>query len=730
MRSIAPLLSGVAALVSVFLISSCDSSNKETAVDPVQGTSNENMSDTNTPTRTNRWKYPSTKRSTVSDNYHGVTVNDPYRWMEDPENADTKNWVIAQNELAEPYLEGLSLQESINKRMTQLWNYASYTRPQKYGDYYFYRYNTGAQDQSVVYVTTDLETTPTKFIDPMDFSEDGTVALYQVEPSPNGELVAYSLSDGGSDWRTWHVRDTKTGKDLDDFITYTKFTSVSWMPDGRSFYYSRYPQKSEGKGDGSKAVSVYRHRIGQPQINDTLVYSVPENPRHNPYAEVTEDGSQLIISVTEGYESNAIHVMKSSDPDSVVRLMDKWSALYSFLGSNDGELFFSTTYKAPNWRVVAVDLNKPEPENWREVIAAKEQALDDVELTGGQIFANYLRDAKSFVEVYAPNGERLKSLELPGIGTVSGFAGGSSASETFYTFESFTEPPTVYRYNIAIGEAKVFQSANVEVDLSKYSTTQEFYASKDGTRIPMFIIAPKDIKRDGTNPTLLYGYGGFDISLTPDYKTPYIVWLEMGGIVAIPNLRGGGEYGKEWHKAGTKTDKQNVFDDFIAAAEYLIDNKYTSKDHLGISGRSNGGLLVGAVMTQRPDLFAAALPAVGVLDMLRYHTPSANARAWSSDYGLSEEPEQFKAMYAYSPVHNVKEGTCYPPTLVTTADRDDRVVPWHSFKFAAELQHAQGCDNPVLARIETRAGHGAGKPKWMTIEDYAYQWAFLAEFLN
>ncbi|MEM7083460.1 MAG: prolyl oligopeptidase family serine peptidase [Pseudomonadota bacterium] len=674
--------------------------------------------------------YPESKRGSVTDTYHGVQVADPYRWMEDADLADTQEWVAAQNQLAEPYLEALPLQEVINQRMTQLWNYESYTKPRKYGDYYFYRYNNGNQNQSIVYVTTDLDTTPRPFIDPMDFSEDGTVALYQVEPSPDGTLVAYSLSDGGSDWRTWRVRNTETGQDLDDFITYTKFTSVSWTPDGRSFYYSRYPAKSDGVGDGSKAVSVYRHRIGQPQINDVLVYSVPENPRYNPYAEVTENGKQLVIGISEGYNANAVHLVDSTDPDNVVRLMDDWDALYWYLGQIDNELYFVTTNQAPNWRVIAVDPNTPSPANWREVVATTDEAIDDAKLTGGQLFINYLRDAKSFVQVHSPAGELLTELALPGIGTVSGFDGSSDTSETFFSFESFTEPPSVYRYDLSLGEAKLFKNVNVEADFSKYQTEQVFYSSKDGTRVPMFIISPKNITRDGSNPTLLYGYGGFDISLTPDYKTAYIVWLEMGGVVAIPNLRGGGEYGKQWHKAGTKTDKQNVFDDFIAAAEFLIEQGYTSSQHLGISGRSNGGLLVGAALTQRPDLFGAALPAVGVLDMLRYHTPSANARAWSSDYGLSENAEEFAALYAYSPVHNVNDDTCYPPTLVTTADRDDRVVPWHSYKFAAELQHRQACEHPVLARIETRAGHGAGKPKWMIIEDYAYQWAFLAEHLD
>lgn len=711
-------------IASVLSACSPDSSNtgtpSEAAVDrPEQPVSNAAFAD-----------YPKATRDDVSDNYHGVTVSDPYRWMEDPENADTKAWVQAQNALAEPYLKGLSRQQSINQRLTQLWNYESYTRPQKLGDNYFYRYNNGTQDQSVVYVTTDLATTGSALIDPMEFSEDGTVALYQVEPNPDGTLVAYSLSDGGSDWRTWHVRDTRTGKDLDDVIRYTKFTSVSWAPDGRSFYYSRYPQISEGKGDGSKAVSVYHHLLGQSQEKDKQVYALPENARHNPYAYVTDDGKHLVISVSEGFNANAVHVMSADNPQDVTRLMDQWDGLYYFLGKSDDEFFFSTTHNAPNWRVIAVRLDAPEPDRWREVIPEREEAIDDVELTGGQIFASYLRDAKSHVEIYTPDGEVLKTLQLPGIGSAYGFSGGKEVNETFYTFESFTEPPAVYRYDLSLGESEVFKQANVEADFSSFTTRQEFYRSKDGTQVPMFIIAPKTIKFDGSNPTLLYGYGGFDVSLTPDYKTPYIVWLEMGGVVAIPNLRGGGEYGKAWHQAGTLLEKQNVFDDFIAAAEYLIDNKITSPEHLGISGRSNGGLLVGAVLTQRPDLFGAALPGVGVLDMLRYHTPSANARAWSSDYGLSENPDQFEALYAYSPVHNVKAGTCYPATLVTTADRDDRVVPWHSYKFTAELQHHQNCDNPVLARIETRAGHGAGKPKWMTIEDYAYQWAFLAEHLK
>lgn len=695
---------------------------------PVDTPPTSGITQTAVATKPSRFQYPDAKRETVIDNYHGTDVADPYRWLESGSDDATRAWVKAQNDFAEPYLAGLSLQKKIRQRMTELWNYERQKTPERHGKYYFFRRNDGLQDQDILYVSEALGDSSNVLLDPNKLSEDRTVALFQVEPSRDGSLVAYSLSDGGSDWRTWHVRNTATGEDLATKLTYTKFTSVSWLADNSGFYYSRYPQKAPGVGDGSKTVSVYLHKLGTAQSADELIYQLPDEPEHDPYATISADNQFLVISVHKGYKANAIHVLDKNGK--VHRPLDQWDAIYDFLG-NDGELlYFRTTHDAPTWRIVGVPLSSPAQANWLEIVPAREETMESASFVGGKFIATYLKDAQSLVQVFDQAGTFVKDIQLPGIGTVSGFDGGAKDTETFFQYQSFTQPPSIYRYDITLGKSELFNDTEISAPLDDYVTKQEFFESKDGTPVPMFIVHHKNITLSGRNPTLLYGYGGFDISLTPKFQVPRIVWLEMGGVLAVPNLRGGGEYGQSWHQAGTKLDKQNVFDDFIAAAEYLITQDYTSPSNLGIAGRSNGGLLVGAVMTQRPDLFGAALPAVGVLDMLRYHTPSANARSWSSDYGLSENLAEFKALYAYSPLHNVSNGTCYPPTFVTTADRDDRVVPWHSYKFTAALQHAQGCDHPILTRVETRAGHGAGKPIWMTIEDYAYQWAFLAEHLG
>jgi prolyl oligopeptidase len=561
-------------------------------------------------------------------------------------------------------------------------------------------------------------------IDPNGFSEDATIALAGLSISPDGRYAAYSTSDGGTDWNTWHVRDIATGEDLDDSVAYTKFTGASWLPNGTGFFYSRYPLGPDGEGDGQAQVEIFFHEVGTDQSEDDLVYSVEDSESRNPYGTVTEDGRFLVINLFEGYNENAIYYRDLGAPSGgIVRLLDDWDALYTFV-DNDGPVFFFHTNKdAPRNRVVAIDTRNPD--QWREVIPEADETLQGASYVGGLFVGQYLRDANSLVRIFDGDGEAIRDVELPGIGTAGGFGGTADDPETFYSFQSYTVPPTVYRYDVATGESDVYRETQVDVDPSSYETVQVFLTSADGTRVPMFLTYKAGLERNGQNPTLLYGYGGFNISGTPSFRADRLVWLEMGGIFAHANIRGGGEYGEDWHQAGTKTNKQNVFDDFIAAAEYLIAEDYTSTPKLAIQGGSNGGLLVGAVMTQRPELFGAALPAVGVLDMLRYHTASLNARQWSSDYGLSENEEEFEALYAYSPYHNAREGACYPPTLVTTADRDDRVVPWNSFKFAAALQHAQGCENPILMRIETRAGHGAGKPTWMRIEEVADAWAFL-----
>ncbi|MFW6198527.1 MAG: prolyl oligopeptidase family serine peptidase [Acidobacteriota bacterium] len=669
-------------------------------------------------------EYPEVTRGDVVDDYHGTSVADPYRWLEDLDSEPVAEFIRAQNDVSLPVLGGLAARDRLEERLTELWNFERYGTPFKEGGVYFWSRNDGLQDQDVWYMASSLEGDPEVLVDPNTFSEDGTVSLAGLSVSPDASLAAYGKSDGGSDWRAWSIRDLETGEDLDETIRYTKFTPVSWSGDGEGFYYSRYPVGEDGEPDGSAAVSVHYHRVGTSQEEDELVYSIPEEPEWNPYGVVTDDGRYLILNISHGYITNAVYYRDLEAGGEVVKLLDEWDALYDFLGNDDTTFYFQTNLEAPNDRVIAIDVTAPERDAWREVVPESEDALQGASLVGGQLVAVYLEDARSAVKVYDLDGEHARDVGLPDIGSVGGFGGELDDPETFYGFTNFTTPGAIYRYDVSTGESTLFRRAEVDVDADRWVTEQVFFTSADGTRVPMFIVHGRDLELDGDNPTLLYGYGGFDISLTPSFSVARMVWLEQGGVVAIPNLRGGGEYGKDWHLAGTKENKQNVFDDFIAAAEYLIAEGYTSTPRLVIQGGSNGGLLVGAAMTQRPDLFGAALPSVGVLDMLRYHTASANARNWQTDYGLSENPEEFEAQLAYSPVHNVQEGTCYPPTLITTADHDDRVVPWHSFKFAAALQHAQSCDDPILLRVETRAGHGAGKPTWMQIEEIADQWAF------
>ncbi len=680
--------------------------------------------------------YPAAQRGTTVDKLHGTDVADPYRWMETP-STELSAWIAAENAVSEPYLNRIPAREAIKNRLTELWDYEQYgyswlddksRMPVKKGGRYFYVEKKGSENQGILYWAPALNAPPTVLVDPNMLSADATASLADYSISPDGRYVAYAVSDGGSDWDTWHLREVETGRDLPDLIGDTKFTGVSWLPDASAFYYSRYPKGADGKGDDQQQVSVYRHVLGAPQADDELAYSIADNPRHNPYGIVTEDGHWLVFVVSYGFDSNAIHLRDLSKPDApVLRLLDKWDGIYDFLGAIGGKLYFRTTQDAPRGRVIAVDPASPAPV---EVVPEAKATLYQASLVGGRVIASYLEDARSHLVVYGTDGKRLHDVRLPGNGTAIGFQDAPTESETFFTYTDYLTPAALYRYDVAKDEVSLFRKPTVSFEGNPYLTEQVFYRSKDGTRVPMFITRRKDTKLDGGNATLLYGYGGFDISLTPTYSAAVAAWLERGGIYAVANLRGGGEYGADWHEAGTKTKKQNVFDDFIAAAEWLIAKGYTSPLKLAIHGRSNGGLLIGAVMAQRPELFGAALPGVGVMDMLRYHTASANAYAWSSDYGTVEDADQFRALAAYSPVHNLKPGRCYPPTLVTTADHDDRVVPWHSFKFAATLQYAQSCANPVLIRIETRAGHGAGKPTWMLVEDWANQWAFLTKALD
>ncbi len=681
------------------------------------------------------YKYPETAAGDVAEDYHGTIVKDPYRWLEDDVRTsdNVAGWVKAQNEITFGYLEGLEQREPIRDRLTELWNYQKYSSPFKNDGNYFYFKNDGLQNQSVLYTVGDnLAGEPKVVLDVNTWSEDGTVALAGLSLSDDGRFMAYAKAESGSDWSKWYVRDLRTGKDLADVLNWTKFTGASWTQDSKGFFYSRFDAMAEeDKFQGlNKNQKVYYHRVGTNQSEDVLVYKRPDEPEWGFSANVTEDGRYLILSVWKGTDPrNRVLYKDLLEPYGMpVDLIDNFDYGYSLIG-NDGPLFyFKTDYEAPNGRVIAIDIRNPEKENWREVIAESDLPLRNVGLTGNMFVASYLRDAVSYVRMFRTDGTHVRDVEFPGIGGGGGFGGKRSEVETFYTYSSFNRPPTIYRYDMLTGESELWRQAKVAFDPEAYEVKQIFYTSKDGTRVPMFIAHKKGLELDGRRPTLLYGYGGFNISLTPRFSVTRLSWMEMGGVFAMANLRGGGEYGKKWHDQGKKTHKQNVFDDFISAAEWLIANDYTNTDKLAIQGGSNGGLLVGAVMTQRPELFAAALPAVGVMDMLRFHK-FTSGRYWVDDYGSADDAEEFKVLYAYSPYHNIKPGVRYPATLVTTADTDDRVVPGHSFKFAAALQKAHQGDEPVMIRIETRAGHGGGKPTALRIEEAADQWAFLAENL-
>jgi len=674
--------------------------------------------------------YPETKTVTQQDNYHGTVVSDPYRWLEEEKSEEVSAWVESQNTLARPYLAELPSRERYKERLTALWDYEKYSTPYMVNGKLFYSYNDGLQNQYVLYMADGVNGEPEVLIDPNTLSEDGTVSMASTELSPKASFLAYMLSDGGTDWKTIHVRDTSKKSDLTDTIKGIKFSNIAWLPDESGFFYSRYPQNEAGKYDDSQTVSIYFHAIGTAQSEDKKVFAFDNKPTWNPYPSVVQDGKTLLISVFEGYQANGVYAKSLVNDDSeLVSVFDKWDGRYDLIGEHDDELFFTSTANAPTGKVIKVDFDDGVKAT-ETVIESTSDTLSSVSLLGEKLFAQYLKDVKGQVSVFDLNGKKIDEIAFNDIGSVSGFYGSKNADTTFYKLTGFTNPGQVFAYDVKSGESSLFKSIDTGVNYDDYETKQIFYTSKDGTKVPMFIVHKKGLKLDGNNKTLLYGYGGFNISLLPRYSVSRMVWVEQGNVLAIANLRGGGEYGQQWHKAGTKLDKQNVFDDFIAAGEYLVESGYTTPEKMGIQGGSNGGLLVGATLTQRPDLFSAALPAVGVLDMLRYHTPSANARAWSSDYGLSENKDEFEALYAYSPLHNTKPGTCYPATLVTTGDHDDRVVPWHSYKFAAQLQADQSCDNPILLRVETRAGHGAGTPTWMQIEGYADQWAFLESALN
>jgi len=678
------------------------------------------------------FSYPQTRQVDQIDNYHGTPVADPYRWLEDLDTPETAAWIQAQNQVTFAYLDQISSREQIKERLTKLWNYERYSAPFKEGDRYFYFKNDGLQNQSVLYTLKSLDGPPKVLIDPNKLSEDGTIALGGISISEDGRLMAYGLSQAGSDWVEWRIRDIESGVDLPDHLQWVKFSGASWTKDSLGFYYSRYDAP---QGDALAEVNYYQklyyHQIGTAQSADILVYDRPDQKEWGFSAGVTEDGNYLIISVWKGTDSKNLVFYQdlTQEHSPVVELINTFSASYGVFGNDGSKFWLRTDLDAPRGRVVAIDIHQPSPKNWQEIIPQAPETLEGLSLINNQLVANYLQDAHTVIKIFDRSGKLVREVDLPGLGSAGGFGGKRDDRETFYTFTSFTCPNTIYHYDLVTGASTLYRSPQVDFQPDDYEIKQVFYQSKDGTAIPMFIAHKRGLVFDGNNPTLLYAYGGFNASLSPYFSVSNLVWMEMGGVYAMPNLRGGGEYGEEWHEAGMKLQKQNVFDDFIAAAEWLIAHQYTSSSKLAISGASNGGLLVGACMTQRPELFGAALPAVGVMDMLRFHKFTIGW-AWCSEYGSPDNPEEFAAIYAYSPLHNLQAGTKYPATLITTADHDDRVVPSHSFKFAAALQVAHQGDNPVLIRVETKAGHGAGKPVSKVIAEVADEWGFVLHALG
>jgi prolyl oligopeptidase len=667
-------------------------------------------------------KYTKTKKVDTVTNYFGTDVKDPYRWLEDDRSEETGAWVESQNEVTYGYLDKIPFREELKERLTSIWNYEKIGAPFKEGDYSYFYKNDGLQNQYVIYryKTGEDPSTAKVFLDPNTFKEDGTVSLGGLSFSKNGKIAAYSISEGGSDWRKVLVMDAESKKIIEDTIIDVKFSGISWR-ENDGFYYSSYdkPEGSElsAKTDQHK---LYYHKLGTSQKDDELIFGGTEVEKHRYIGGyMTEDNQYLVITGQVSTSGNKLYIKDLKNPNSeLITILDHTESTSYVMENVGSKLFLVTNLNAPNQKIVTVDMANPAPENWVDFIPETENVLSPS--TGsGYFFAEYMIDAVSKVKQYDYNGKLIRDIDLPGIGTISGLSSKKEETDIYYSFTNYTTPGRIYRYDAANGKSKLFRTSKIDFNSDNFESKQVFYKSKDGTKVPMIITYKKGVKLNGKNPTILYGYGGFNISLTPSFSTANAVWMEQGGVYAVPNLRGGGEYGKEWHDAGTKMKKQNVFDDFIAAADYLIANKYTSNDYLAIRGGSNGGLLVGAVMTQRPGLMKVALPAVGVLDMLRYHTFTAGA-GWAYDYGTAEEnKEMFEYLKGYSPVHNVKKGVKYPATLITTGDHDDRVVPAHSFKFAAELQEKQSGENPVLIRIETDAGHGAGTPVSKTIEQYA-----------
>jgi prolyl oligopeptidase len=681
------------------------------------------------PASAQKLQYPKTRKVDQTDNYFGVTVADPYRWLEDDRSAETARWVEEQNKLTFGYLARIPYRQQVKERLQQLYNYPKYSAPFRRGDRFFFSKNDGLQNQSVLYVQKGLNGTPEVLIDPNTFSPDGTARLSVFELSQDGKYAAYGISRSGSDWQEYYVMDVATKRTLPDTLKWIKVSNIGWQEDG--FYYSRYDEPEKGRELSSKNENhkVFYHKIGEPQSADVLVYEDRAHPQRFHIAGTTEDERFVFLIVSDrgtGKKGNALYVRDTASGDKTFKPVV--SAItddsFSIVDNVGDKLLIQTDKNAPNGRVILCDPRNPDEKNWKEVLPEKPEPLESVTTAGGKLFATYLKDVATRVYVYSLDGKLENEIKLPALGTASGFGGRKDDTFVFYTFTSLIFPPTIYRYDIATRQTSLFRAPEIpDFKPEDYETKQVFYRSKDGTRVPMFIVHRKNLRLDGTNPALLYGYGGFSVTLSPTFNSLRLALLEQGFVYAQANLRGGGEYGEKWHEAGMKLNKQNVFDDFIAAAEYLIANKYTAPEHLAIQGGSNGGLLVGAVMNQRPDLFKVAIPQVGVMDMLRFHKFTIGWN-WIADYGSSDNETEFKYLYKYSPLHNIRDGVKYPATLITTADHDDRVVPAHSFKYAATLQEKQAGDNPVLIRIETRSGHGASSTT-KAIEQTADIYAFI-----
>jgi prolyl oligopeptidase len=674
-------------------------------------------------------EYPQAARDAQIDEYHGTKVPDPYRWLENIDSADTRTWVAAEERLSREFLDSIPGRSDLTERLRKIWNFERWSPPVRYGKTWLYTHNDGLQDQAVVFVTAKPAAAARVLLDPNGLSTDGTVALREMAMSPDGRLFAYALSDAGSDWQVWHIRDVASGRDLPDKLEWSKFGSASWRKDGSGFYYSKYDPPKPGLSlkSANEYQKLYFHRLGAPQSDDALVYTRSDSPNWFVLGNVTDDGRYLVIQTSLGTdERNTVSIQDLSQAQApVVPVISAPSATYEVIGNVGATLLVRTDDSAPRYRIIAIDLAQPDPNHWRSIVPQGPDTLDSATLVGGQLIVHRLKDAHSAVQRYTPEGKVLGDIGLPGLGTASGFEGHTADTEVYYTYGSFSTPPSVYRLDLASGQVELWRSPTLtDYDAAQFETQQVSYTSKDGTRVPMFITARKGTPLSGTNPAILYGYGGFNAPMTPGFSALIAAWVQMGGVYAVANLRGGGEYGRAWHEAGTKTHKQNVFDDFIAAAQYLSETHWTNPRRLAIFGRSNGGLLIGAVEEERPDIAAAAIAQVGVMDMLRFREFTIG-KAWESDYGSVENPDEFKALYAYSPYHNVRRGVQYPATLIMTGDHDDRVFPAHSFKFAAAMQHADPQGKPILLRVETRAGHGQGLPTAKLIDQVVDMYSFV-----